>query len=83
MRQLRYRPRSFPTVRQTISLQPSTLEGIQKIQTAFAQKFPTGQYPSLSAVLDTVLSKEAQALDADPEYLADSIRDFERRYRRP
>ena len=82
MRQLRYRKRSFPSVRQSFTRQDQTLKGLKRIQEAFAVRFPTGQYPSLSAVLDAVLSREAAALDSDPAYLAESIQDFERRYRR-
>lgn len=63
-------------------LHKSTSEGLKRIQKAFAARYPKDRYPSLSSVLDAVLSKEAQALDSDPAYLDESIRDFERRYRR-
>lgn len=69
------------TVRQCISLSPSTVEGLHKIQDAFATRWPKDKYPTLSAVLESLLEKNLAEFEKNPAWLEAEVRDFERRYK--
>lgn len=75
-----YRKRGAGTVRQSLSLSPETQKGLKKIQDAFAVRWPKEKYPTLSAVLEVVLSRNLAELEADPEWLAEEVKEFQRRY---
>ena len=75
-----YRKRGAGTVRQSLSLSPETQAGLKKLKDAFAQRWPKDKYPTLSAVLEVVLAKNLTELKTNPEWLAEEIKDFQRRY---
>lgn len=76
-----YRPRGSNPVRQCVTLNQSTVDGLEKIKAAFYSRFPKDQYdPTFSAIFETVLQKAAAELDADPDWLAVEVADFQRRY---
>ncbi|HWV46786.1 MAG TPA: hypothetical protein VN039_12350 [Nitrospira sp.] len=76
-----YRKRfSGTAARTTFSLTQETLDGLKKIRTAFGMRYPKDRYPTLSLVLEQVLTKNLRELQENPEFLADEIEEFERRY---
>jgi len=77
-----YRKYGSGTVRQCVTLSPSTVEGLHKIQEAFATRWPKEKYPTLSAVLDQLLEKNLAEFEKNPEWLDAEVRDFERRYKK-
>lgn len=77
-----YRKRGTGFVRQSLSLSPETQKGLKKIQDAFAVRWPKDKNPNLSLVLEQVLMKNIRELEENPEWLADKIEEFQRRYAR-
>lgn len=75
-----YRKRGSGTVRTSLAMAVETQEGLNKIRAAYNTRFPRNQYPSLSAVLEVVIAKNLAELEANPEWLAEEIQDFQRRY---
>ena len=74
-----YRPRGADTVRISASLSTGAVEAADRIRVAFAQRYPKGQCPTLSAVLEATLKRYAGLL-ADPDQADAEAKDFERRY---
>lgn len=75
-----YRKRFSGTSRATFSLTQDTLDGLEKIRHAFGKRYPKDKYPTLSLVLEEVLEKSLQELNDNPEWLAEEIKEFQRRY---
>jgi hypothetical protein len=75
-----YRPRGSKTVRKTLAMSVETQQGIKQLQAAFSHRFPKDQFPTLSAVLEIVIHKNLAELNANPEWLAEEVKDFQRRY---
>ena len=76
-----YRKRfSGTAARTTFSLTQETLDGLDKIRHAFGKRYPKDRYPTLSLVLEQILAKNLRELQGNPEWLADEIEEFQRRY---
>lgn len=79
-----YRPRDKkkgPTRKVTFSVSDATIQGLDKIRTAFRRRWPEAAWPTLSATLEQLISKDLRRL-SKPEVMAAEIADFERRYPR-
>lgn len=71
-----YRVRSGGAAKTSISLSPQTVEGIHEIRRQFQRRYPKEAYPSLSAVLDSILIDRLKDYDRHPEWLVEVLKLF-------
>ena len=68
-----------PTRKVTFSVSDQTIQGLNDIRSKFHRRYPAAAFPTLSCVLEKVISKNLKHLHR-PEILAAELADFERRY---
>lgn len=73
-------PRRGKTRKVSFSVSESTIEGLDKIRNAFRLKYPTAQFPTLSSVLEKVLTKNLELFEREPGELAKAVQEFEKKY---
>lgn len=71
-----YRVRSGGAAKTSISLSPQTVEGIHEIRRQFRHRYPKEAYPSLSAVLDSIIIDRLKDYDRHPEWLVEVLQLF-------
>ena len=67
------------SVRRSFSITTATIEGLNKIRAAFHRRYPQAAFPTLSAVLESVIAKDLKRLNK-PDHLAAEVRYFQRKY---
>lgn len=77
-----YRKRGEPLQIMSFSVADRTRDGLEAIKLAFCEKYPADRYPTMSFVLDVVLSRAAKELDRNPEWLAAEVQEFRSRYQK-
>lgn len=55
-------------------------ENIEKIKAAFAERWPSHKYPTLSASLQLCIHRSIRQFILDPDQLQVEVRDFTARY---
>lgn len=68
-----------PTRKVTFSVSEATIQGLDRIRTAFRRRYPQAAFPTMSAVLESVITKDLKRLSR-PDQLAKEVADFEKRY---
>jgi hypothetical protein len=74
-------PKSGKSVRTTFTLAPSTMQGLDMIRKAFRRRWPEASFPTISAVLQQLISKDLKRLSR-PEHLKAEVESFEKKYPR-
>lgn len=77
-----YRKRGSESVKVTASISTEAKAKLEAIQKAFAVRWPADTYPTLSAVLESILERHAKELEANPDWLDAEVAEFQRRYLR-
>lgn len=77
-----YRARGKQTVRASYSMELEAQEKLTLIRNAFQTRFPKDQYPSMSAVLEIVITRSYQDLLSNAEWLDEEVKIFQQKYQK-
>jgi hypothetical protein len=81
----RYRPRKKQGRAyhvKSFSVSDATIKGLDEIRAAFQRRFPQSAFPSLSCVLEQLISENLARLNRNPAALAVEVEQFEKKWPR-